>query len=207
MHVHSREKIEKLKELRANGYSISQLMSELSMPKTTVWHHIQKISLSQQAIALIKSRQSSSKIRSENNWKRARDQAKKLLKNKHRYACSLAAMLYWAEGNRKGFVFTNTDGRMVKLFLTILREDFEIKEEDIKLTIRIFDNLNKRECVAYWSRVTGLPKKKFMIYLNDGATKGKARYGICRLAVRKSGNLFKLTSSLIDSIYGEVVNI
>jgi hypothetical protein len=205
MRVHSTDKITKLRKLRRNGHSISELMEEFSMPKTTIWHHIHDIELLPEYIKLIKSRQGGSKIRSQNNWIKAEMSAREILNSKKRFHCSLLAMLYWAEGSKRGFVFTNTEGKMIKFFISILKKYFNINDDKIDLTIRIFSNLNRKECLKYWSDITGLPKGRFRIYLNDGGTKGKARYGICRLSVKRGGHLYKLTISIINNILSEVV--
>ena len=43
MRVHPKNKIKKLKLLRRQGFSINELVSELNIPKTTVWHHIKEV--------------------------------------------------------------------------------------------------------------------------------------------------------------------
>lgn len=206
MRIHSLNKIIQLKQLRKKGYSISDLMKEFYMPKTTVWHHIHNIKLSKKYTALIKAKQGGSKIRCRNEWHKANKHAQKILNSENRYPCALVAMLYWAEGNKKDFVFTNTDGQMIKFYLTILKKYFSINGDDIKLTLRIFSNLNQKECLQYWSNITAFPKEKFIVYLNDGGTKGKAKYGICRLTIKKSGYLRKLITSLINNIIEEVTD-
>lgn len=176
------------------------------MPKTTIWHHIHNVRVPKKYIAVIKSRQGGSKIRSQKEWDKADFHAKEMLKNKQsQYYCSLIAMLYWAEGSKGAFAFTNTDGQMIKLYLDILKKYFNISDDRIRLTIRTFSNLNEKECLNYWTNVTGYPTEKFRIYLNDGGVRGKAKYGMCRLAVEKSGYLHKLTISLINNIIKEIV--
>jgi len=205
MRVHSREKIEKLIDARKRGMSILDLVKEFSIPKTTIWHHIHTIKLNKSQIKLIKSKQGGSKKRSESQWRDAKTEAEELLKSVDKSFYILFASLYWAEGNKKGFVFTNTDGKMIKLFVLILKKYFHIQREDIKITIRIFSNLNEKKCVQYWSKILDFPKNEMRIYMNDGGTRGKAEYGICRITVKNGGYLNKLIASLIYGIYNEVV--
>lgn len=206
MRKHSNEKIKEIKNLRREGYSINDIVAKTGVPKTTIWHHIHNIKLSPKHIALIKMKQGGSKIRSQNEWLKSREQAREVLSGGNKYPCALMAMLYWAEGNKEAFAFTNTDGKMIKLCLIILKKYFKIKETDIKLTLRIFTNLNRNKCLRYWSEATELPKNKLIIYLNDGGTRGKAQYGICRLTVKKGGYLLKLMNSLINNITDEILN-
>lgn len=175
------------------------------MPKTTIWHHIHAIKLNKSQIKLIKSKQGGSKKRSESQWKDAKIEAEKLLKSTEKHLYILFASLYWAEGNKNGFVFTNTDGKMIKLFILILKKYFRVQQENIKITIRVFSNLNKKRCVQYWSDVINFPKKEIKVYMNDGGTRGKAEYGICRITVKNGGYLNKLIASIIYGIYNEVV--
>ena len=57
MRVHSLEKIEQLKKLRKEGHSIEELVKMLSMPKTTIWHHVQGIKLRKKYILKLKANQ------------------------------------------------------------------------------------------------------------------------------------------------------
>ena len=205
--IHSNKKIAEIKKLRMHGFSIGDIIKKTSLPKTTIWHHIHTIKLSPKYVKLIRSKQGGSKVRSENEWNRADDEAKKILRveGDRKFYASVLSMLYWAEGNKKEFIFTNTEGDMIKLFISILKKYFNIDNDRIILTIRIFSNLNQKNCLDYWSKITILPKNKFRIYLNDGGTRGKAEHGICRLSVKKSGYLFKLTISIINNILQQAV--
>jgi len=110
-------------------------------------------------------------------------------------------MLYWGEGHKKrACEFTNSDGSMIKFYLNILRKVFEVPEELIKPTIRIFTGMDRLESLAYWSSITGIPEEYFTVRFNDGGTRGKTKYGMCRLTVRKSSQLLKVIHALIDYI-------
>ncbi|AKM78631.1 MAG: hypothetical protein UX49_C0005G0024 [Candidatus Wolfebacteria bacterium GW2011_GWC2_46_275] len=208
MRIYSDETIANLKKRRKAGRSIQELMQEFSMPKTTIWHHIQDITLSEEQAATIRAKQGGSKIRSQKDWAKAEECARELLNGPSKYPCSLVAMLYWAEGSQRQFTFTNTNGQMIHLFLDILKNHFGVEESRIKITVRIFSNLNltKAECIQYWTHSTGLPKDTFKVYLDDGGTKGKAAHGICRIIVQKSGYLHKLITSLIKIIPHEIMD-
>ena len=205
MRVHSIEKIKELKRLRREGYSIDELVAKLSIPKTTVWHHVHDIKLSSKQIAILKSRQGGSAERKLRNLERARKRAQELLCSPNRDLAIAIAMLYWAEGSKKGCRFINSDGRMIKSYLAILRKVFNVPEDYIKATMRIFSGMNRTECLNYWSRITRIPKHKFTIRFNDGGTRGRTKYGMCRVRVQKGGNTSKLIQSLIDQISDEII--
>src|SRR3989344_7138306 len=151
MRVHSVAKINKLKKLRKSGYSINELVKALNIPKTTVWHHISGLKLSPQVLRKIRSNQGGSKKRKEANLLKAKDMAVGILKSDNRELALIISMLYWAEGTKGDCEFINSDGRMLALYLHILRGVFGIKNKDIKPTMRIFSGMDEKECLRYWS--------------------------------------------------------
>lgn len=203
MRVHKIEKIEKLKALRQKGYSINELARELGIPKTTVWHHIQKIEVLPEYKKLLKSKRGGSKKLKESRLVEAKKISDKLLIGKNRELVVIFAMLYWAEGTKKAFQFINSDGRMINLYLYILRNVIGITDNQITPIMRIYTGMDKNLCLEYWSRVTRFSKSKFIIRINDGGASGRAKYGMCRIEVKKSGNLLKLVLSLINQICHE----
>jgi hypothetical protein len=206
MRIHSIKKIEEIKELRKQGFSINELVERFSIPKTTIWHHIHNISLSKEQSALLRSRQGGGAIHKEKRWELSREYAKELLKSSDREMVIILVMLYWAEGSKGSCNFVNSDGRMIQVYLKILRNVLDISEERIKPTMRIFSGMNEKECLDYWSKITKIPKKHFSIRFNDGGTRGKTRYGLCRITVKKGSNTLKLMHSLIDKIFEEINN-
>jgi len=200
MYIHSKRKIKELKTLRRRGYSIGELMVRLSMPKTTIWHHIHNISVLPNYLPILEAKRGGSAIRTQKNWKIARERAKELLKSSNKNLAIAAAMLYWGEGSKKKCELINSDGEMIRFYLNILHKVFNIPEESIKGTIRIFSGMNKEECLNYWSFITKIAKDKFIVRLNDGCSRGRTKYGMCRITVRKGGNILKLIHSLIEQI-------
>ncbi|MBU3918805.1 hypothetical protein KKC63_02780 [Patescibacteria group bacterium] len=205
MRIHSIEKIEELKRLRRKGLSINELVVGLSIPKTTVWHYIRDVKVPPKYVAILRARQGGSAERKQKNLERARKRAQELLQGPNRDLSIVIAMLYWAEGSKKGCRFINSDGRMIKSYLTILRNVFDIPEEFIKPTMRIYSGMDRKECLNYWSRITKISKHKFIIRFNDGGTRGRTRYGMCRIRIKKGGDISKLIDSLIEQVSQEII--
>lgn len=110
----------------------------------------------------------------------------------------MAATLYWAEGAKKDFGLSNTDPALIKVFLYILRSVFGVEEERIVVSLRLYEDLNKRECLAFWSNLTGLKlDNTTSVTVLKGSKNGKLKYGMCRIRVRKGGNLLKEFFSII----------
>lgn len=205
MRIHSIEKIKELKRLRRKGFSINELVTKLSIPKTTVWHHIHNIKVSPKYILTLKGKRGGSAKRKQRNLEGARKYAQKLLQNSTRELSIIIAMLYWGEGSKKRCEFINSDGKIIETYLIVLRNVFDVQEEFIKPTIRIYSGMNRKECLNYWSRITKIPRHKFIIRFNDGSTKGRTKYGMCRITVKKGGNVLKLIQSLIDQVFENII--
>ena len=205
MRIHSPEKVKELKKLRRRGYSIRELVSIMSIPQTTVWHHVQKVKVLLKYVPILKAKQGGSAKLKERNWQKARDYARKLLGGPYRDLAIAIAMLYWGEGSKKSCEFINSDGRIISVYLIILRKVLNIPEDAIKPTMRIFSGMNRRECLNYWSGIAKIPKDRFLVRFNDGGTRGKTKYGMCRITIRKGSNTLKLFHSLIDQVCTEII--
>ena len=205
MRVHSDEKIKKLKELRRKGYSINELVRDLSIPKTTIWHHIQKVEVDPQYVSVLRAKIGGSRKRKEKRIKIAEESAKKLLDSPNREYLIILSMLYWAEGCKGAFNFVNSDGRMVDLYVKILVKIFGISKDRIIPTMRIYSQMDKTECLKYWSKVVGLPKDRFFVRIDDGGRESSTKYGMCRITIKKGSDTLKLVLSLIQQFYDQWV--
>src|SRR3989344_1246159 len=185
MRIHSPEKIRKLQSLRKRGYSINELVTKLSIPKTTVWHHVQGLAILPKYTTTLKAKRGGSTKRFAQAVREAQSRAKIILSGPFREQAIALAMLYWGEGHKKSCEFINSDGSMIQMYLKILRNVFEVPEEAIKPTMRIFDGMDYDTCLSYWSQVTGIPKGSFTVRFNDGGTRGRTKFGMCRITVRK----------------------
>lgn len=205
MRKHQKNIIEKLKNLRRKGYSINELVKQFSIPKTTVWHHVHKIKVSPKYFSRWRAKYGGSAVRAQKNWEKSRAEAKKLLQSKNKDLAIALAMLYWGEGSKKVCEFINSDGKMIQIYLKIIRNVFSVPNKMIKPTMRIFSGMNKNECLQYWSQITKIPKNRFIVRINDGSTKrGKTLYGMCRITIRKGHFTLKIIHSLVDQIYKEI---
>lgn len=65
--------------------------------------------------------------------------------------------------------------RQLKIFIGGLRKIFKIKEDDFRVSIRTYEDLNTEKCLDYWSQITGISKNKF-ISVNILKGKKKANF-------------------------------
>ena len=209
MHIYSIKRIESLKKERKIGYSIQELVKKFSMPKTTIWHHIHRIKLSKKARKRIDMRRGGSKIRIQKQWQKAKEEAHEIVNliDVQEIAPVILSALYWAEGNKRGFVFTNTDEKMIKIFLKILRESFFINnKERVIATLRINNITHAKDSIRYWRRITGLPAKNIYLDINSKQNRGRSKYGICRITLRKGGYVLKLVNCINSELTSKILS-
>ncbi|MBI2023438.1 hypothetical protein HYT01_02660 [Candidatus Giovannonibacteria bacterium] len=185
--------IEKISSLRKHGYSFPEISAALSVPKTTVFRYAQKVPIQARYLPRWLERRNSSKIISDKQWADAETKAINLIyETSNKELAMFGAALYWAEGSKKDFSFSNTDPAMIKVFLNILRKIYKVADENIKISVRIYEDLNRSACLRFWTGITGIKLGKHTsINILKGSKKGKLRYGMCRVRVKKGGMLLK----------------
>lgn len=200
---HPKSLIDALKIDRQNGLSIHELMSKYNLSKTTVWHHIHTIKLSEDLQQILKRRQGGSHNKFLLEVEHSKLLAKQLLLGQNRELVIAAAMLYWAEGHKKAFVFTNTDIKMLLIFRKFLIDVLEISISSISVLIRTSDPIVPNNAQKYWSNALLLPTKNLTVNHDNVQNRTKTKYGICRVMVAKSSFYLKVMHSLIELIQNE----
>ena len=96
-------------------------------------------------------------------------------------------MLYWAEGTLRGKTvdFVNSNPDMVKIFLKFLREICGINERRLRLYLYTYSQLDLKDTMNYWRKVTGIPINQFTKpYVREGnpnLSKRKLPYGLVHI--------------------------
>lgn len=109
--------------------------------------------------------------------------------------------LYWGEGNKKDFNLINSDPDLIKVFVKGLKDLFGIPANKLKISIRIYEDLDKIKCLNFWSGITKVPVHKFVsVNVLKGKKKGKLNNGMCRVRVEKGGNLLKYMLAIRDEV-------
>jgi hypothetical protein len=97
------------------------------------------------------------------------------------------AGLYWAEGSKHarvgGLKFANTDPRLCKIFITLLRRCYPLDEIKFKIRLHLHYYHRIRESKKFWSELLGVPLSRFgKIYIKKRSKTKKFRknfMGIC----------------------------
>ncbi len=100
--------------------------------------------------------------------------------------------LYWAEGSKRDFGLSNTDPELIRTFINGLREVFQLPEERFRISIRIYEDLDREKCLDFWESIVNIPKEKFLkVDVLKGKKSGKLEYGMCRIRVTKGADILK----------------
>lgn len=196
------EIINKIQFLRTRGRSVPEISKICNISKSTALRYVKGVKILPDYYQRWIERRNSSKMISEKNWNVAVKEINALIDNINTKDWILIlASLYWAEGSKKDLSFSNADPKMIRIFVSVLRNVFSVKKEDLKISLRLYEDLDKDNCLKYWSNVIGVKlNKKTSINILKGFKKGKLQYGMCRIRIRKGGLLLKKIFSVISKI-------
>ncbi|MFZ5982285.1 MAG: helix-turn-helix domain-containing protein [Patescibacteria group bacterium] len=170
-------------KLRKEGQSYKQISEKLNVAKSTLSYWLGNIKISQRAQDKISKR--ANKIsaeallrRNKNQTILAKERALKIrkeakdefLKLRNEPLFLVGVSLYWAEGYKKGAEgskwksvdFANADPKMVGIMMKFFRNVCGVDDEKIKIQLMAHANVSMEKSLAYWSKITRLPKKQFM---------------------------------------------
>ena len=189
----SNEIILKIKDLKQKGHSIPEMQRFLKISKATISRYSKAVEILPEFKQRWLDRRNASKIISERAWNIAQNSASELLPRVETdVLVAIMSSLYWAEGSKNDFSLSNTDPNLIKIFLYCLRNIFQVKDEDLKISIRMYEDLDQNLCIKFWSGVVGFElKDRVSINVLKGKKIGKLKYGMCRVRVRKAGLIFK----------------
>lgn len=174
-HHWSREIIARARELRTQGLTFHEIIEELHVPKSTLsgWvadiqhpNHIyftdRKTWLSQfQRAGVAKLRQKKT-----DRIALAVADVKLEIADLHITPQTKKAMLgalYWCEGTKVygTLTFANTDARLILLFITLLRDCYELDETKLRVRLHLHYYHREQEVRRFWSELLGIPESQF----------------------------------------------
>ena len=190
--------IEKIRHDRRMGLSIPELEEKYRIPRSSIWRLSHTVVLQPELLRAIQSRRGGSKKRQTVRMELAQLDATKLVQMNFTPAALpfILASLYWAEGTKSSFVFTNTDAAMIKVFLAILRDVFQIQNTRLQVLIRLGSNQSSSKAISFWAGVIGIKPEDVKLNIHDRYNRTKASHGLCRITVLKGGQLLKLITAL-----------
>lgn len=182
--------------LRKNGISINKIAKQIGVSLSSVSLWVKDVILSEEQRKKLhydNSLKASSIMSEKYRLKRLEFQSEGRKKSKennsdHKALC----MLYWGEGNKQKNVcgFTNSDVHMIKYFLFLLRKNFDIKDNEISISIKTHVNngLSKEEIEGFWIKELNLPlsclRKTTIDYrIKNVNNFSRLYYGVCTLRI------------------------
>ncbi len=170
----SSEKKRKAFNLRKKGYSLKEISDNLGIAKSTssLWLRNFPISLKIKKKLLEKQKNGREKgilfsvKKKEISENFAKKESIKTLQNinlNKNYCRLICALLYWCEGGKydNGVFFTNSDPKMIRLFLKLFRKSFVLDENKFRVCLHLHKYHFSKKQIEYWSNLTNISKKQF----------------------------------------------
>lgn len=224
MHRKVNEKKTALK-LRKQGYSYSEILVKIGVSRSTLSEWLRNVRITNSQIERLRLKNADARKLGSIALRQKRiDKTKKIIEKTKLEIKKLnnddlkiiGAILYWAEGSKqtknepsRELIFTNSDPKMIKIYLLWLKKCLLIKPEDIKFEIYIHETYNKNsnELSSYWSEVTNFPIDKFgKVYLKKNKVnsfrknRGEEYKGVLRISVRKSTDINRKVMGWVKGI-------
>ncbi len=179
-------------KLRRRGWSLDELSEKLQLPKTTVQGWVRSITLSARARKRIRRRILKGGRHGRSlavaAWRRrSASSALEIFQTADalvgqipleptlgRLVCALLYLCEGSKNRRAGRVcFGNSDPRVIRMFLSLLRRYFTVDEQRIRCQVMYRADQDFQKLVRYWSSVTDIPKTQFYQSQPDPRTRGK----------------------------------
>ncbi|HLM84018.1 MAG TPA: hypothetical protein VK254_02315 [Candidatus Bathyarchaeia archaeon] len=201
----SKKEVERIVQLRKHGHSLPEIKNITGHGKATIYKYIYNVKILQKFKMRWDNLRRSSVLRMIESQERARAEMQGSIgKLNTRDKVLIISCLYWAEGNKKDFILTNTDPVLIKCFVEYLSE-IGVKRTDLRVTIRVYEDINIQEACKFWAGVVGIKANEIRnLNILQGKKKGKLQYGMCRVRVAKGSYFLKLLAAVKD-IIGENV--
>jgi len=197
----SANEVKEIINLRRIGNSLHEIRVITKRSNGTIWKYIKDVVVLPEYKDIWRAKRGGSKAKSNREWQESKKRASNILgKISFRDQMMILSCLYWGEGTKRELNVINSDPIMIKVIFQCLKE-LGIKNEEFKISLRLFDGINKRKAILFWSKTLEIPAG-FIKKVNaiPGRKVGKLEYGMCRLRVKKGGRYFKLIMSMIDFI-------
>ncbi|KKS84599.1 MAG: hypothetical protein UV60_C0018G0009 [Parcubacteria group bacterium GW2011_GWA2_43_11] len=187
--------------LRRKGYSYSFIKEKIPVSKSTLsaWLSSVPYKANPETIQKIgKARAISGEVKAKikmNSIEEAKHEAKKEIgKIDKRDLFMLGLGLYLGEGSKtEGIIrIINSNPDIICLSLAWFKKVCCLKNENFAIRLHLYPDNDKEKCIAYWSKITGIPSAQFQKTQIDERVKkiskrGKLPFGTAHLNIRSNG--------------------
>jgi hypothetical protein len=181
---------QKAKKLRKKGYSFHEISIKINIPKATVYSWVNLVDLSDSAKKRLVELKLSGAQKGAKKSKYRMLKMKKEMDQKSQFDLEnihfsqqllkvLCSFLYWGEGNKSGsyVAFINSDPEMIRVFMILLRQSFELDEAKFRVLVHIHEYHHEKNILKFWSEVTSIPLSQFTKSYLKSNTKIRRRPG------------------------------
>jgi transcriptional regulator with XRE-family HTH domain len=166
-------------ELRGQGWSVNDIALELGVARSTAWQWVKHLPLDRDSDRA-KAKQAHAKLMTDARWaahRVARDSRRELIRAAAttdvgdlsiRDLMLVGAAVYWCEGKKakpwradgEYLTFTNTDPRLLQLFLRFLGA-LGVSPGELSYRVAIHESADATEAVRWWCARLSLPVGRF----------------------------------------------
>ncbi|MDK2948976.1 MAG: hypothetical protein PWQ56_141 [Patescibacteria group bacterium] len=215
------EKKQKAIILRKRGLSYSEILREVPVAKSTLSLWLRDVGLAKKQQQRITNKRILSARKGAEKRRNQRIEITKEIKNSSRKDIKeinekdlwlIGISLHWAEGakekngNSSGIIFSNSDLRMILIFIKWIESVFKIKKSELVYELYIHETANIKNAQNYWSKNISIPLNNIRTYLKKSKINTIRKnsdddyYGLIRVRIKKSTNLNRMIDGWVDGV-------
>lgn len=217
----TKEKLQAIK-LRKEGFSYREILKQVPVAKSTLSLWLRSVKLTKKQKQRLTEKKLRSALKGAMIRKKQRIEITRKIKNKANKEIGkiskkglwlIGIALYWGEGEKEKeyrsgtkLGFSNSDPKMVLLYVKWLKEICTVLPSNILYDIYIHETGNFKKAKKFWRNLLSLPKNKIRTYFKHNKIKKirknskKDYYGLMRIQVKKSTNLNRKVTGWIEGI-------
>jgi len=213
--------------LRKKGLSYNEILRLVPVAKSTLSVWLREIGLAKRQrqrltekrkLAQKKAQQTcrENRIRATEEIKTLAGKEIKKIGKKELFLIGIA--LYWAEGSKQketnvsqGLRFSNSDPRMIKIFLKWLIEICNVPKKNMDMRLYIHETGDEEKSLKYWSKIVGVPVVRFrktVFKKHNIKTNRKVDnnnyFGLLDITVKRSTNLNRKLMGWVEGIVSKI---
>ena len=172
----NRNQKERARALRAAGKSIREIERELNIARSNISNWVRDVVLSEDQMRELSARsrsQGAIEKRRESRLRNARalrlphlvGGVREIMDTKSLDIMMLGLGIYMGEGtktSRGTIALSNTDPRIIQIFVRFLQEKFHVQVKDLRGQVGVHSHLSIDDAEEYWAGVSGVPRKNFV---------------------------------------------
>ena len=191
-------------KLRKEGYSYNYIIQHVPVTKSTLSEWLHDISFTPNKYTLdtiSRAHLASGAYKHQvkvNSLKKAELQAKKDIGELSKRDIMMVGLgIYIGEGGKTENItrIINSDPKIIKFAIKWFIISFGVTMRQLKIRLFLYPDNNKKECIEYWSKYTGIPKNQFfeptIDRRNDKKSKNKNKlpFGTAHMSVKGFGDV------------------